>query len=484
MIRLPIALILLAAGFPALADAEASLDEQWFAVMLNGAKTGHMRAERRVEENRVITEQFMALGLERMGITISVENLDRYVETIAGEPLEFESVQKTSGVSMTVRGQVQDGNLTVVSGTMGSEQTRSMKWPEGALLAEGQRLATLDVDLEPGTEFTVTAFVPSAMEAVDVHHRVESKESVDLFGREIELIRIIQAMKIGMLDTETTAWVDPAFELQKMTMSVMGLQLEIKACPKQCALSDNEPTEFFTNALATSPTPITDEMLATGVVYTLSARSDDVDIHFPQSAEQTVSVNDGNWTLRVARQSPAATEFPYQGSDPDLVAATKPTNWMQSDAPAIQQAARDAAANAKTAAEAMRALEGFVAGYVNDKSLSVGYASALEVLETKAGDCTEHALLLAAMGRSLGIPTRVATGLAYVDDWVGYRDTFVPHAWAQAWIGDRWISYDAALGGFGPGHIALGYGDGDPWKFYDGALTLGNLRIDSASPGP
>ena len=44
----------------------------------------------------------------------------------------------------------------------------------------------------------------------------------------------------------------------------------------------------------------------------------------------------------------------------------------------------------------------------------------------------------------------------------GVPHVFAPHAWVQAWDGTRWTSYDAALGRFDAGHIALMIGDGDP----------------------
>ena len=62
--------------------------------------------------------------------------------------------------------------------------------------------------------------------------------------------------------------------------------------------------------------------------------------------------------------------------------------------------------------ERMRNLETFVRGFISRKTLGVGYASALEVARDPQGDCTEHAVLLAALGRALGIATRVVDGLA------------------------------------------------------------------------
>ncbi len=127
----------------------------------------------------------------------------------------------------------------------------------------------------------------------------------------------------------------------------------------------------------------------------------------------------------------------------------------------------------------MQSLEDFVRGFIRNKDLSVGYASALEVAKNPEGDCTEHAVLLAALGRALGIPTRVVDGLVYVDYYAGGEHVFVPHAWAQAYVDGRWRSFDAALHGFDAGHIALSVGDGDPWRFYAGFNTLGRLRIES-----
>jgi hypothetical protein len=125
----------------------------------------------------------------------------------------------------------------------------------------------------------------------------------------------------------------------------------------------------------------------------------------------------------------------------------------------------------------MQALETFVRGYISNKNLSIGYASALEVARKPEGDCTEHALLLAALGRSLGIATRVVDGLAYAPGFAGNDHIFVPHAWMQAWIDGRWQSFDAALNGFDAGHIAFSTGDGDPWRFYQSVDLLGRVKL-------
>jgi hypothetical protein len=109
-----------------------------------------------------------------------------------------------------------------------------------------------------------------------------------------------------------------------------------------------------------------------------------------------------------------------------------------------------------------------------------GYHTAHEALALRGGDCTEFALLLAAAGRARGIPTRVVAGLAYGSRFVGKAHAFGPHMWVQAWNEERWVSYDAGLGEFDSGHLALVVGDGSPESLRGALDLIARLRIVDA----
>ena len=64
---------------------------------------------------------------------------------------------------------------------------------------------------------------------------------------------------------------------------------------------------------------------------------------------------------------------------------------------------------------------------------------ALATLESRVGDCNEHAVLLAALARASGIPARIETGLVYLNG------RFYYHAWNLLYMG-RWITADSVLG--------------------------------------
>lgn len=72
----------------------------------------------------------------------------------------------------------------------------------------------------------------------------------------------------------------------------------------------------------------------------------------------------------------------------------------------------------------------------------VGLPDALTTLESRVGDCNEHAALFAALARNSGIPTRFVAGVTY------HQDGFYYHAWNEVCNSGQWISLDTTVGQF------------------------------------
>lgn len=73
-----------------------------------------------------------------------------------------------------------------------------------------------------------------------------------------------------------------------------------------------------------------------------------------------------------------------------------------------------------------------------EKTYSRNASTARDILENKAGDCTEHARLFTAMARSLGIPAREVGGLVSAAP----NPMFAWHAWTEIYDGHQWVSVD------------------------------------------
>ena len=63
------------------------------------------------------------------------------------------------------------------------------------------------------------------------------------------------------------------------------------------------------------------------------------------------------------------------------------------------------------------------------KEPTVSIPNALQVLESKKGDCNEHTVLFNALARAAGIPAKTVVGVVYL------RGAFFYHAWSEVWLG-------------------------------------------------
>jgi hypothetical protein len=471
--RIVSALLLLCIASFAHAD-----EETWYSVHLDGRKIGHMRSLRAEQsDGRVRHEQRLELSLERSGMVLRIVTDERTWERADGTPLAFETDIDTAGSATRLRGEIgADGTLRVSTTVQERTTQQELRWPPGALLPEGQQLAAERAGFAPGTRYELLAFDPGSLQALRIETRVRALEDVDIHGRQERLLPLAQSLELGGIRTETVSWVSrKTHRLRRLRMPAIGLQLEMLACDRACALAPVQPTDVLASTTVKAPAPLGQRERSRPLRYRLKlARGSRETLDAPPGQSVQALPGEREFALVVDPRGDATA--PPQAED--LVA----NRWLQSDAPEVVALAREAVQHLHGEAMQVEALERFVRNYISTKSLRIGYASASEVVAGREGDCTEHAVLLAAMIRALDIPARVATGIAYAPGFAGQRDVFVPHAWVNAWVDGRWRGYDAALPSFDAAHIAFAVGDGDPFRFYGGIELLGGVEILEVSP--
>ncbi len=197
---------------------------------------------------------------------------------------------------------------------------------------------------------------------------------------------------------------------------------------------------------------------------------------WPETGEQRATTDANGTELRICSDC-GREETP---TDIMLRRYLAPNAWVQSDDRRIRNFAHQHTRGGPPHVR-MQALVTAIQKHMTGGIDYRDYHDALTALETRSGDCTEYAVLLAASARALGIPARLAHGIAYSSRFTGQAHVFSPHVWVQVWDGTRWTSYDAGLGRFDAGHLALFIGDGSP----DGLNGLGrvirDLRIEEAA---
>ena len=466
----------------------ASEEKEYFAVFMEGKKVGYAIHTRVVSGGKVTTSEEVSITLSRMAVSMTVQMKETSIETTNGKPLGFELEQTLGSMVMTVVGKVdQQGKMDLTMTSMGAEQKRTLPWPRGAVMAEGLRLIELKKGLKEGTQYTVKVFSSGVLQAVDTHVRVGPVQNVDLLGRVVALREITTTLNMpGAGKVVSTSYVDEDLGIQKTIMPIAGMNVEMVACAKEFALGQNDVLDVIDKMFLTSPEPLTHLDKIKAVTYHLAPKQGASSLSIPSDDNQHVRHSSNGKvivTVKPVAAKPGAT-FPYQGSNPAVLEAMKPTRYLQSEHKDVIDLARRAVGETQDAAEAAQKIEAFVGEYVENRSLSVGYASAAEVVESKQGDCSEFAVLTAAMCRAVGIPSRVVVGVAYVDDFGGYQG-FGGHAWTQAYVGGKWIGLDASFkgggrGGYDAGHIALAVGNGNPEDFFNLATTVGQFKVEKA----
>ena len=451
----------------------------YYAVLMDGKKVGHGTHSRIVAAGKVTTTDVMKMTLSRAGMPLTIRQEEIHVETVDGKPLSFKSVQDMAIMAMEIAGTVdKTGKLHIKISSGQNKQERTMDWPEGALMSEGLLRLQKEKGRAEGTSYTVKMFAGALLGSLTGQVQVGPTQDVDLLGRVVKLTEVKTIIQAPTGQMTTTSYVDKHYKALKTVLPVVGMKVEVIACSKQAALSKPEAFEAFDKLTLASPAPLKDVRSAKSITYHL-APIGGKKISLPATDSQTVRPGE-NGTLIVTFRpiaAPAGSKFPYKGGDEAAMEALKPTRFLQSDNRKVIALSRKAVGDATDAAQAVKRIETFVRKYVSKKSLSVGYATAAEVVESKQGDCSEHAVLLAAMCRAVGIPAQVVMGMAYVEEFGGLRHVFGGHAWARAFVGGKWVDLDGAMNGFEPGHITLAVGNGNPESFFQMLTSLGYFRI-------
>lgn len=150
--------------------------------------------------------------------------------------------------------------------------------------------------------------------------------------------------------------------------------------------------------------------------------------------------------ILAVKLAPGATTFDYTMAEyPQLPAPADhdwlaPTFLIDFDEPVFAELAPELEAlGAKPTPAQIVAL----VNRIVDENIPRGWDIASQVAKRRAGDCTEHAVLTAALLRKVGYPARVVVGVALIEEGETYGA--FGHAWAERLDGQRWVVADAAL---------------------------------------
>jgi transglutaminase-like putative cysteine protease len=432
------------------------IEESWEAMYMQGAKVGFGYTERRRDDSTgeplIHSHARQVLKFKRSGQTTEQSISYGTVETEDGKVISL-LAEATGGMLMQSSGKLSGGMLTLVTTTQGKRVTDSIPFDDGVLGYFGVEDSLRRQPMRPGETRRVKWLQPLIHMLTDEYLEALNEEEVDLLGEKKRLLKIKSIARFEGQTQNAVYWADDEGRLWHTARP--ELAQEVFRTTRERAEAESEK-EFD---LVLSTTVKLHEPLETPhqkrrIVYRATLKHGNPAEAFINYCGQLVREIDQHTAeiavLRVTNKFPPQVE--NVGAEP-TAADRASNNFIQSDDPTVRELAFAVATNERDPATIAVNLERYVHVSVTEKNFSQAFATAADVAKTLEGDCTEHAVLLAALLRAREIPARVAGGLVYVEQQQG----FGYHMWTEAWIGDRWLPLDATLGqGYvGPGHVKL-----------------------------
>jgi len=411
---------------PPLTDLAAR--DEWFGVYKDGRKIGHAhRVVARRDGGYAFTEESV-VTLAMLGTPQKLESVLQAETDDAFALRTFSYTLVTPATVFGARGTSDDHTLRARYGPKGHEADLVLPLSEPIALPSTLRPRVLADHPAPGARYSVPVFSPLTARSEPMVVAIEARERLQTKQGAVDTLRIAEEHQ----SVKTHAWLDDDGNVVREE-AVLGFTLERE--PRVDALAgvdERNPIDL----VATSGIPVEGTIAdPRGAAHvTLRVRGKAARTIPNDPPRQHVDAD----LLTIAREPFPADAVPLGRVPPDDgPAALAPSPFVESDDPAIERAAAQAVGDATDARVAARRLVGWVHDTV-EKAPSVTVPSAREVLESRRGDCNEHAVLLAALARAAGIPSRIIAGAVYANDGFYY------HAWNELWLG-TWVSADAVF---------------------------------------
>lgn len=458
---------------------DAMVGESWFQVNALGQTVGYAYMSTEVDQDqekpvlKTVNETFMSVqqgaqAHESKSVLTIYHNTD-FV------PVRFLFTSDLFGLEQHVEAVLRGRRLHVTSTTGG--QTRQVELPVNDRFGSEVEItrAALEGRLKPGARFEFQTYNPATGSLDNVTVTVKDIETVELPDGPMKA-RMLEIFS-SALGVTSTEWIADPADVVKVAFPVLGAVM-VKVTEKEALegfsplkISDHIPVDFT----------VSNVKQVRSLVVEVMTPTDDVTDLIPEDARQRFIRHDesGAGTLQVRSVEPkpgATSTLPIEGAGLDEYLQN--TEYLQPSDPKIAAAAKEAIGEEQDAWAAAKKLVHWVYRAVELKEREPAPVTSTHVLETRAGDCTEHTVLYAALGRAVGLPTKFCAGIAVSEG------AFYYHAWPEVYVGEAgWIAVDPTWDEtvVDATHIKLGEGPLDQQSFARICLAagraMGNLEL-------
>jgi len=470
--------------------------DNYYITSTMGVKTGYLKElQRKKTENGkkyIITNRHFEQNIKRVNNTIKIIQDTNYVEEESGKPVSFSLSSETMGEKTKISGEFvyektnsKSDNCEVQANfdVNGIKSSKTVKIKEKVLFPYAIKNLYKYPDSKNIDYFTIEPSLDLKVIKIKTKNIGQENLSADGLNYNYKKYKVAMSILPGISGFE---WHDRNGNVVKESISLFKIENVLST--KEAVANITGESDIFAGSLIPVAYPITSPDSLNSLIYKITINNATHDIFLQDDRQKTILVNSlkifsqtpDEKKKKPSKKNPPEPANSQQASKNDIIYlkinTVKPTAdkfsypvktqgeeefltsgpFIMPDSDKISAIAKQLSAGETNTYIIAKKMENWVYNNITNKNYSLDFANAIEVLETKSGDCTEHAVLLASLLRAAGIPSKVVVGLVYTD----YPSpSFGYHMWDMAYLGNKkWVNLDATLPyqNFVPTHIAMG----------------------------
>ncbi|MGD8459306.1 MAG: transglutaminase-like domain-containing protein [Desulfobacterales bacterium] len=435
----------------------------WMNIFQNDRKIGFSHARFDTEPTGYRLTETVHMRINTMGMVqdISLNTKSRLNPDFTLQELDFEI--SSGRFHFTVQGAVDGKTLHVTTESAGSSRRLDIPVNGKLYVMNSIMDAVAATDLRTGDKYAFTIFDPASMGQVDVVAEVIGPERIEVGGIDQSATKISMNFK----GVSQLAWIGKDGDIikEKGLLGISLVKTDRKDALDGLALESSQDLTRF----ASVPSNIPLENVA--ALEVLRVKIEGIPFKNLQLNGGRQTLNGQVLTVKKEALTDLAPELEIENLEALEKIFLKPGPFIQSDHQKIRDLVRDILKNDPGADPLTRAEK--LLNWVNthiEKRPVLSLPDALSTLENKVGDCNEHAVLLAALGRAAGIPTRIEAGLVYI------KDRFYYHAWNLMYLG-QWVTVDPVFNQLPADVSHLRFTTGSPERQLDIMGIIGKIKL-------
>jgi len=435
--------------------------DSWMNILQNGRKIGASHTAFIKTRKGFILKETLYMRINTMGLVqdINLKTIGRLNTDYTLSSFDFDI--SSGRFVFSVKGVVSGNVLSIKTHSLDSTDNFDIKIKERLYMAAGIMNAVEASGIKAGDEYTFQVFDPATMSSEPVRVRVIGNEEVLNMGT-IKKVKKVAIMFKGLTQL---AWVGKNGEVIK-EKGILGISLEkttrddaLFGLPVESSqdltIAASVPSSVFINN-AGKLTRL--EVEISGIKY---------DHLYLDGGRQSLKDN-----LLVINKEPLpdfSTAYNIDVLKRPQSKFLEPTPFIESGHPKIQNLVkRIVAADEKPLKKTIKLVD-----WINkniEKRPVLSLPDALATIENGAGDCNEHAVLLAALARAAGIPAKIEAGLVYLNG------RFYYHAWNLLYLGE-WITVDSRFGQIPADVTHIRFSSGELKQQLDLINIIGKIKL-------